>query len=222
MPLIKIEHLANAVLGVWEATEKEAFFLNQIPAGYMTGYEPQRFSERRRKEFLASRWLLRQVIQDDSVSFSLDENGKLKDTNGNYQFSISHSGNRVAVIASKTHPVGIDVEEIHPRILKVMHKFLNEDEKKALGENPELWRITLCWSAKESIFKMIETPGLSFSNDIQLQLPANEAGSFIANVNWNSQWVQLNVHFEKSVGFVLTYCEATPEGIASLAKPRSQ
>jgi len=217
MPLIKIEHLANAVFGVCEATENETFFLNQIPAGYMTGYEPQRFSERRRKEFLASRWLLRQILQDDSVSLAVDENGKLKDTKGNYQFSLSHSGNRVAAIASKTHPVGIDVEEIHPRILKVMHKFLNEQEKQALGENPELWRITLCWSAKESIFKMIETPGLSFSNDIQLSLPSNEAGSFIANVNWNAQWQNVKMCFEKSDGFVLTYCVPTiNEGIALL------
>ena len=206
MPLIKIEHLANAVFGMWEATESETFFLNQIPAGYMMGYEPQRFSERRRKEFLASRWLLRQILQDDFVSFASDENGKLKDTNGSYQFSLSHSGNRVAAIASKTHPVGIDVEEIHPRILKVMHKFLNEQEKQALGKNPELWRITLCWSAKESIFKMIETPGLSFSNAIQLYLPKNEAESFIAKVKWNAQWQEVNMRFEKSEGFVLTYC----------------
>ncbi len=223
MPLIKIEHLANAVLGVWEATENEAFFLNEIPAGYMTGYEPQRFSEQRRKEFLASRWLLRQLLKDDTVSFESDENGKLKDMNGNYQFSISHSGNRVAAIASKTHQVGIDVEEIHPRILKVMHKFLNEQEKKSLGENPELWRVTLCWSAKESIFKMIETPGLSFSNDIQLHLPLNEAGSFVASVKWNARWEEVNMNFEKSEGFVFTHCAAIlNEGIASLTKSRSQ
>lgn len=208
MPLIKIEQVAHAVLGVWEATETEDFFLRNIPDTYMEGYEPQRFSARRRKEFLASRWLLKKIVQDDALRIVADASGKLKDAAGKWHFSLSHSGNRVAAVASAAHTVGVDIEEIHPRILKVMHKFLNEQEKQALGATPELWRVTLCWSAKESIFKMIEEPGISFSAGMQLTLPLTECGNFSAVVKRGNHEMPVIIRFEKTDDYILTYCIA--------------
>lgn len=206
MPLIKLEHLADAVAGVWKATESDEFFLRQIPQGYLTGYEPLRFSERRRKEFLASRWMLKSILRDESLSLVMDERGKLKDAGGKFHFSLSHSGNLVAAIASREHVVGIDIEEIHPRILKVMHKFLNEEEKQAIGEPPELWRVILCWSAKESLFKMAETPGLSFSNDMRLRVPGCRQGIIPARIRLQSNWMDVDVFFESTDNYVLTSC----------------
>lgn len=206
MPLIKIEHLADAALGVWETTESPEFFFNLLPPGYLGGFEPARFSERRVKEFLASRMLLRQLAGDELLVLTQDANGKMKDRDERWHFSLSHSGNRVAAIASKKFSAGIDIEQIHPRILKVLHKFLNEKERQMLGTSPDLWMATLCWSAKESIFKMLEKPGLSFSGEIALSIPREADCSFPARARAVSGWRDLVINFEKDTEFVLTYC----------------
>lgn len=228
VPLIKTEHVAHAVLGVWESTESDNFFLERLPQNYLVGYEPQRFSERRRKEFLASRWLLKELLESRviasealratrpdfigkqssaAIQFIINDHGKLKDSSGNVHLSLSHSGNRVAAIVSTQRRVGIDIEEINPRVLKVMHKFLNEHEKGLLGNDPALWRVTLCWSAKESIFKMAETPGMMFSKQMAVNIPTAESGLCVARAEVNGTWHDLQMGFEKEQGYVLTWCE---------------
>jgi len=203
MPLVKIEDIAEkATVGAWEATESDAFFLSALTEGFLTGYEGNRFSEQRRREFLASRFLLKKVIRDDSVRLELASNGKLKTCNDRYHLSVSHSNQMAAAITSSKFPVGIDIEAVHPRVLRVMRKFLSATELKALGDNPEIWKVTLCWSAKESIYKMLGQPGLSFSQAITLNLPADNRSSFVAAVN-NSP---VKIYFERTGNYIMTYC----------------
>ncbi|GIV32908.1 MAG: hypothetical protein KatS3mg031_0443 [Chitinophagales bacterium] len=77
MPLIKIEHIADTtLLGLWEATEPDTFF-QPLPQGYLTGFSAD-FSAKRKKEFLASRYLLCNLLQDETAVLSRSEQGQLR------------------------------------------------------------------------------------------------------------------------------------------------
>jgi phosphopantetheinyl transferase len=211
MALIKIEEVSkNARIGIWRATEDIEFFKDRLPKGYLTGYHSERFSENRKKEFLASRFLLQEMLNDNEAFINVSENGSLYIAGGP-SISVSHSMEMVAAMVGENVAVGIDIEAVSDRVKKVMHKFINERERKLLGKNPELWKITLCWSAKESIYKMTGQRGLSFSDDMMLELPQTaSAENFEAIVNKNGEKKRLTVSFEQHNGFILTYCFDNP------------
>ena len=78
--------------------------------------------------------------------------------------SISHSKNFSGIVIGKNR-VGIDIESFRKKILNISLKFLNEKEKFAIGEMDKL---TLIWTAKESIYKAFRTPGISFSKQLYI------------------------------------------------------
>ena len=116
------------------------------------------------KGFLSVRALLNQAGLDDRDLFYNDF-GKPFLRNGQY-VSITHSHERSAIIIAP-YPVGIDLELMRPKILRIAHKFSNEpseDLKNLITD--QVTQYTYVWTAKESVYKMISAPGLSFRNDI--------------------------------------------------------
>ena len=69
--------------------------------------------------------------------------------NGMY-ISISHTDGYAAVYLSRSIPVGIDIEVRSPRALNLISRFESEYGNIVLPD-----QATLCWSAKESIFKLL-------------------------------------------------------------------
>jgi 4'-phosphopantetheinyl transferase len=66
--------------------------------------------------------------------------------------TISHSGSWVGILYSKENEVGIDVEKINSRILKIKDRFLTQHEQLEVCNN-QVEKMVLCWSAKEALFK---------------------------------------------------------------------
>lgn len=212
MPLIKSAPLAaHAFLGIWKATEPLDFF-SSLPQNYIEGFDQSRFSAWRKKEFLASRFLLWQMLKDDSVKFGQDENGRLLCANRSENISITHSGDMVGAIISGKRKVGIDIEAIRPKVLRIRHKFINENEAAVLGQEPSVKDLILCWSAKETVYKLMRIPGLSFKEQILLQLPSNilSKGNLCAQVYVNAETFNLELQYEFFDNYVLTYCIELP------------
>jgi phosphopantetheine--protein transferase-like protein len=63
--------------------------------------------------------------------------------------------------------VGIDIEKIHDRILKIKDRFLSEKEIKEVCSG-EIEKMTLCWSAKEAIFKKYGGETVFFKDKIEI------------------------------------------------------
>jgi phosphopantetheinyl transferase len=131
----------------------------------------------KRLQHLAGRFLLTELFTD----FPLEEI-LIADTRKPYladekfHFSISHFGHYAAAIVSSSHRVGVDVEKPGPAIEKIRHKFLSPFElDKALEgmEEPgqQLRRLTLLWSAKESIFKWYSLGNVNFKEHIRWTAP---------------------------------------------------
>ena len=187
MPLV-YQHNINedTRLGIWQITETEAFFLQRVPVKQDVSHPHKRL------QHLAGRYLLPVLFND----FPLEEI-LIADTrkpfleNERYHFSISHCGNYAAAIVSRTNRVGVDIEVITPKIARIKHKFVSEEELSVLSSefavpNSQLsvtsdrlpfteeveWRLlTLLWSCKEAIFKWYGSGQVDFRRHMRLQGP---------------------------------------------------
>ena len=130
MPLHYIQSVKpSGVFAVWDNTEQNSYFEDRLRLNADELDLLKDFSERKRLEWLSSRYLLH--IMTGSKSRTLctkDEHGKPVLINSEYHISLSHSVDRTAVIASK-YSVGIDIQKVVSKIGRIAKKFCNEGEK---------------------------------------------------------------------------------------------
>src|SRR3954465_8272170 len=132
MPILfKKEDKDRFHLGIWKMDEDADELLE---AGMLSEKDIERVNSfqsiARKKEWICTRLLLKQLMPQQSSSIIYDENGKPHLENSSAHISVSHTKNFVGVIVSETYPVGIDLELIHPRIEKIVHRFISEEELK--------------------------------------------------------------------------------------------
>lgn len=166
MPVIlKIEHKDGQRTAVWEVKEDE-YSLLEMASLDKTALDTFHSitNPGRRLEWLAVRVLLSEFFPSIPTIDYL-KNGKPLLVNHTDKISISHSGKMVAIVLHSTRNPGIDIEIIHPRIVKIASRFLNEREKEYLGKQPSVEQLTIIWGAKEVMFKVYEHGGISFKND---------------------------------------------------------
>jgi len=153
-------------LAIWSITEPVSFF----ERGVKLAVDIQ--NEERKMQHLAVRLLLNIMMPDaDLNKMVLADNGKPYLIGVPFHFSFSHCKGYAAVAVSDTDPIGIDIEIIHPRILKVAHKFLSEGEKQmiaSLSETDQLKQMAFFWAAKEAMYKQHEKLGIDFAHDFNV------------------------------------------------------
>ena len=159
-------------LAIWAITEPVSFFETDIKLAVEIQYED------RKLQHLAVRLLLKLMMPEaDLNKMVMADNGKPYLQGVPFHFSFSHCKGYAAVAVSDTDPIGIDIEIIHPRILKVAHKFLNESEKGLivnLTEEEQLKQMAFFWAAKEAMYKQHEQLGIDFANNFNILKLANE------------------------------------------------
>ena len=121
--------------------------------------------------FLAVRKLIKN--EDPEIIIKYDLNGKPY-LNIQKGISISHSNKLVAICISNEIDFGIDVQYKTNKILNIQNKFLSYNEKKNLGYTNSLESLIKLWSAKESIYKALGKKGISFSNDLEIDIKKNK------------------------------------------------
>ncbi len=128
-------------------------------------------SESHQKGFLAVRMLLQYIGYSD-FDLYYDEFGKPhlkteeKGIKEELHISISHSFDFSSICISKSKPVGIDIEIVKPKILKIAPRFMDVNHLKELSETDKIQKATIIWGIKESIFKIKNEKGISFPNHI--------------------------------------------------------
>lgn len=77
--------------------------------------------------------------------------------------SISHTYGAVSFIASLEHYVGIDIELLSNRVVRVAHKIINNKEKEIINiSDPK--DIHIVFSAKETAFKLMCNPNSNINS----------------------------------------------------------
>jgi len=168
MSLFLKKEIENGKLGLWKIEEPLEKLESLIQLSNIDKNQYLQFkNESRKKQWLAARILLN-LLLDKSSQIYYSEDGKpfLKDSN--VQISISHTEKFVAVILSKTSRVGIDIEKIAARILKVHHKFAHPEELILPVQISETAFLCLLWSVKEALFKAIDEKNIIFKDDLKV------------------------------------------------------
>ena len=197
-----------AHLAIWAIREPLSFFEEgmQLPIPIQ--------NEERRIQHLAVRLLFKLMMPEiDLADLILADNGKPYLKGVPFHFSFSHCKGYAACAVCDNRPIGIDIEIIHPRILKVAHKFLNDKEKDALAgltEDASLQQLAFFWAAKEAMYKQHEQLGIDFSRDFYIPtLTTNKQGSmsaFILHKELNKE-VTLDYHFGDDYVSVTCYAK---------------
>ena len=120
-----------------------------------------------REYFLAARKLLKN--EDSDLTIDYDSKGKPY-LNKQKGISISHSNEIVAIAISNEIDFGIDIQYKTHKVFKILNKFLSKNESKFLDKTNDLESLIKVWSAKESIYKALGKEGVSFSNDLEIDI----------------------------------------------------
>lgn len=163
MPIF-FQHQINDTtrLGIWKIEETEEFFKSNVPQHRDVTHPHKRL------QHLAGRFLLQYLFPDfpyELIQIADTRKPFLPDER--YHFSISHCGDYAAAIVSRDQRVGVDIEIPVDKVLRVKDKFLSQGERKQF-ENADLEELTVCWSAKEAIFKWYGGSGVDFKDHIHL------------------------------------------------------
>ena len=153
--LKKIEE-NNCIIAIWNLQES----LEELTQQSANISIPDFNNEKRQKEYLASRLLLKDITPNTKITYN--EYGAPKLENGKH-ISISHSKNLVAIIISK-QKVGIDIEQISKKPLRLSSKFISDNTHQNLTKE----KATLIWCCKEAIYKWYQKGNIDFIKDIKL------------------------------------------------------
>lgn len=172
MALIKQNKAGSACKWmVLEVTETEEFYSDFLVKFNINHTELNRISHpKKRLEWLASRYLLCFLLDQNEISFTQivkNNFGKPSLLNSPWHISISHTVDHVAACIHPTKPVGIDLENTHPRLLMIREKFLNEVELAFCDTDIE--KLCIIWSAKEALYKLYGQRALHLKDQIQVE-----------------------------------------------------
>ncbi len=192
------QHTINPTtkLGVWHITEDESFFLERVTL------QREITHPHKRLQHLAGKYLLQHLFPDfPHHLIQIADTRKPFLLNEEYHFSISHCGNYAAVIVSKDHRVGIDIELLSPKVESIKHKFLNTVELTWL-KNTGLQSLTTLWSAKEAVFKWFGGGDVDFREHICFDRMGSKtiSGRFLKNGE-----IEFELHHERMEDIILAY-----------------
>jgi phosphopantetheinyl transferase len=211
-----------AKIAIWHIAEEKNFFLEKVPL------QREITHPHKQLQHLAGRYLLQYLFPDFPYHLiEIADTRKPYLPNEEYHFSISHCGDYAAVIVSKDHRVGIDIELVTPKIEKVKEKFLNEDELSAMGKgqwsignrrlamgnfkeaihfSQSTTQLTLLWSCKESVFKWYGKGGVDFKEHIHLYIPKDENEIPVIECDFlKDKKIPLNIHYKYFEGLCLAW-----------------
>jgi phosphopantetheinyl transferase len=168
MPLVLYEEILPATrLAVWKIEEEEAFFSGDLTLSPCESAQLAAIKGPRRLEFLAARQTVHRLSGLSSrLPLEKDANGKPFLPGTALQLSISHTTHYAAAFLGKV-PVGVDIQCMVEKIERITPKFLNEEEKKQVGQH-RLAHLHVCWCAKEALYKAYGQRGLDFRQHILL------------------------------------------------------
>ena len=153
-----------------------------------------------KKQFLAIRNIFKFLCIDDK-DLKYDKAGK-PIFSQNKKLSISHSGNYAAVITSN-YNVGIDIEKISDKAIKIKHKFLQIELNYPIEFDNQISLIY--WNIKESIYKAMGIMGVDFKKNIlALPLDINVAKCKSWYVN-NDDIYSFETYFRISKNYTLAF-----------------
>ncbi|MES2812897.1 MAG: 4'-phosphopantetheinyl transferase superfamily protein [Bacteroidota bacterium] len=157
-------------------------------------------SESHQKGFLSVRMLLNHCGLTD-FDLYYDEFGKPHLKN-NKHISISHSFDFSAIAISDEN-IGIDMELIKEKVLKIAPRFMDVTHLDELTHKEQMRKATVIWGIKESIFKLENEAGISFQDHIFENPFYLSDKKCTAELHFNNTIQQYIIYFEEIENYTL-------------------
>ena len=194
-------------LAIWKIEEEEQFFLSHVPLQRSITHAQKRL------QHLAGRYLLKYLFPDFPIELiQIADTRKPFLEDEAYHFSISHCSSYAAVIVSKENRVGVDIEIPNGKALRILHKFLNDDEKYLVQHNgSQDLSSTILWSAKEAMFKWWGLGEVDFSEMLRINGPLDfKENSMAANFMKAPHNIPYPVNYKIFPEIVLAWVDTAP------------
>ena len=206
MPIYRTYKKGNLVVGIWKVDETVEQFRSMFHqfSIYEEGFN--RFtSEKRKQEWLAIRVLLKELLGEEKEIVYLPS-GKPVLKDGKAHISFSHTNGYVAVAVHPKAEVGVDIEQYGTRVQRVASRFIRNDEKVSIASGNEVYGLLLHWSAKETMFKLMEEEAVDFTEHLHvLPFQLQESGVFEAREYRSGKELNFLIHYDTHPDYVLTY-----------------
>lgn len=167
MPVVLNIEKSDFHLKVWYITEAYAFFeentllfpaekeiLDQIPR------------QQRRLQWLASRFLTKQMCHHSEIV--KNEHGKPFLKSSDTFISISHCEKYAVCITSDKYNVGVDIEPMREKVVRLADKFMDENEMAFIEKENAIKHYITCWAMKEAAYKWYGQEYISFKDNIKI------------------------------------------------------
>ncbi|OJV90938.1 MAG: hypothetical protein BGO34_21845 [Bacteroidia bacterium 44-10] len=206
--LIRREHTdSGGLLGIWKIDESRGELLQLFPE-HMRSEVVERIkairSERRTIEWLSTRILLLALLNKEKTTLNHTADGKPYLEDGTHHISISHTKDYAAIYLHQNHLVGIDIEIRSERVNKVARKFIGDNEY--IDPSQKTVHQLLHWSAKESMFKLMEENEIHFKYHLHIHpfSPATK-GIITATETKTDRNRTFKIDYEVHPDYVLTW-----------------
>ena len=209
MSLIETRILTeDTLIGFWKLEEDSSELLemmkNKLDEEEIAAYK--RFNhERRRCEWLASRILITALL-GHYPKIHYEESGKPYIDNG-LNISITHSYEIVGVMVSKKKNIGVDVEKMNLRILKIEHKFMDESELDGLKPISRLQSLYVNWCAKEAMYKAFNINDFDFKDNFRLDpFDYKVNGETTGQITQGDLVKKFTIHYREFETYMVAWC----------------
>ncbi|MGX5687771.1 4'-phosphopantetheinyl transferase family protein [Arcticibacter tournemirensis] len=199
------EKTAFAVWKIEESAEELVSRL-QLKSGELAYIESLN-NGKRNLHWLSTRVLLREMLNTNKyINCEVDEHGKPYLVNFPHQISLSHSFDYAAVMISEDKPVGIDIELVKEKIVRIEDKFLCREELLFIDPAHTIEHLYICWCAKEAIYKLQGKRNVSFKDHIRLHaFPYAPQGRFEASLETDQEFKSFDVNYESFHDYMIGY-----------------
>ncbi len=181
---IKLNH--NTSYLIWYINEAEEILLDRLePSAYEYKELIKINNEIDRKAWLAERVALKELFRIEKYHYpGLIKKGKKHYINGlNINVSISNTSSFAIACLDKEKPIGINICNLDPLLLKKRSQFLNRHEKYIYTDNIE--ELTIFFSTKKAVYIAYEQDYISLKNDIVLDIrPKEKIGTIKGIINY--------------------------------------
>jgi phosphopantetheinyl transferase len=158
-------------------------------------------NESRKIEFLGVRRIRNKSTISTPIFYSNSRKPFLKKELNTY-ISISHSKHYCALGVSSKE-LGIDIEEISPRIERIASRFVSDEEKQFISEQ-KILDLTKIWTMKEAMFKLNNRTGIEFITELIIEGKSGDIYS--GKMLTENGWKQVKIECFQRETLVISAC----------------
>jgi 4'-phosphopantetheinyl transferase len=195
-------------LGIWRIEESADWFRSQLMLDENENTLIDAIKHPQRKlHWLSSRVLIRTMMQTDQfIHLENDLNGKPVIHNFPVELSLSHSADLSALLISKKYKVGIDIEKMDPKVLRIRHKFMSATELSWISNEDAIAQLYASWCAKEAMYKLYGEKKLDFREHLFVApFSYSNSGMIKGKISKGAYYAEPDVHYERLEEYMTAY-----------------